>query len=145
MKLSNLHSLISQNLTNELPLPRPNISSTQFSISEKQECGHLHHSHVLEKFHAAVILVSVHPRKHHRPGHGPGQLDHGRVHLHARPAVLQPNVENHQLPVIRVLAYQVLHLLPAVQLDDGRMVVAIVQHVAHQLVWADAFLLVHLQ
>lgn len=75
------NSLISKNLTNKLSFTRAHIPSTYLPISNEQKRRHLHHVHILQKLHTAVILVTVHPGKHHRISHLPRQLYDRRIDL----------------------------------------------------------------
>ncbi|KAK9023093.1 hypothetical protein V6N11_003324 [Hibiscus sabdariffa] len=117
--------VIAVNLPNKLSFPRT-------------YGRHLDHVHVLEELHAAVVLITVHPGKDHRI-HLLRQLNHRWIHLDTRPAMFEPHVQNNQLMVKFVVVDELLHVLPRVKLNHTRMTVAVVQRIAHQLVWLDPF------
>ncbi|GER30464.1 histidine--tRNA ligase [Striga asiatica] len=121
------YPLVPKNLPNQLALTRPDIAPAYLSIPNKQKRRHLHYLHIPQKLHTAVVLVPIHPRKHHRVRHRPRQLQHGRVHLHARPAVLEPHVQHNQLPVRAVGRDQLLHVPAAVDLDHAGVPVPLVR------------------
>lgn len=130
-------SLVSEDLPDELALAWADVPAADLAVADEEEGGNLHDVHVPEEPHAAVVLIPVHPGEHDRVGHLPRELDDGGVDLDTGAAVLQTHVEDDELVVGLVVLYQLLHVLPRVQLLHRRVAVPVVQHVPHQLVRSD--------
>ncbi|KAJ4909236.1 Uncharacterized protein Rs2_03857 [Raphanus sativus] len=86
------------------PLPdRINIPSTNIAVSNEQESGYFDNVLVLQKLHAAIVLVPVHSSEHDGLRHRAGQLLCCRINLDAGATVFQTNFEHNQLASTAVL------------------------------------------